>query len=67
MVVLKQLNHRGRHRGKGGSPISSSLPRHGARERTETQKQNKKKKKPRADCKLTQKKYRIKKKKLYDA
>ena len=44
MVVLKQLTPRGRHRGKGGSPISSSLPRHGARKRTETQKQNKTKK-----------------------
>ena len=44
-VVLKQLTPRGRHRGKGGSPINSSLPRHGARERTKTQKLNKKKKK----------------------
>ena len=58
MVVLKQLTPRGRHRGKGWSPISSSLPRHGARVRTETQKQNqqKQKEKPRADCKLAQKK-----------
>ena len=38
MVVLRQLTPKGRHRGKGGSPISSSLPRHGARIRTETQK-----------------------------
>ena len=44
IVVLKQLTPRGRHRGSGGSPISSSLPRHGARERTETQKQNTKEK-----------------------
>ena len=57
-VVLKQLTPRGRHRGKGGSPISSSLPRHGARIRTKTQ--STKKKKPRADCKLAQKKYRTK-------
>ena len=42
-----------RHEGKGGSPISSSPPRHSAREKTKTQK---KKKKPRADCKLAQKK-----------
>ena len=61
MVVFKQLTPRRRHRGKGRSPISSSLPRHGARERTKTQKQNKKKKeKPRANCKLAQKKNRTK-------
>ena len=36
-VVLKQLTPRGRHRGKGGSLISSSLPRHVARIRTKTQ------------------------------
>ena len=40
MVIPKQLTPRERHKGKGGSPISSSLPRHGARIRTETQKQN---------------------------
>ena len=43
--------------------MGSSLPRHGARERTETQKHNKikkKKKKPRADCKLAQKEYKNK-------
>ena len=45
MVVLRQLTPKGRHRGKGGSPISSSLPRHGVRERIETQEQNKTKKK----------------------
>ena len=62
MVILKQLNPRGRPRGKGGSPICSSLPRHGARIRTKTQsiterrKKKQKKKKPRADCKLAQKK-----------
>ena len=61
-VVLKQLTPRGRHKGSGGSPISSSLPRHGARIRTKTQstKKTKKKQKPRADCKLAQKKYRTK-------
>ena len=37
MVIPKQLTPKGRHRGKGGSPISSSLPRHGAGIRTETQ------------------------------
>ena len=57
-VIPKQLTPRGRHRGKEGSPISSSLPRHGARIRTETQKQKQQdqKEKPRADCKLAQKK-----------
>ena len=44
-VIPKQLTPRRRHRGKGGSPISSSLPRHGARIRTETQKQNQQKQK----------------------
>ena len=48
------MTPRRRHRGKGRSPISSSLPRHSARESTETPKK-KKKKKPRADCKLAQK------------
>ena len=66
-VVLKQLTSRGRHRGSGGSPISSSFPRHGARERTETHKQNKnKKQKPRADYKLAQKKYRTKNYKMHE-
>ena len=56
MVVLRQLTPKGRHRGKGGSPISSSLPRHGARERIEKQKQNKKKtEKLRTNCKFAQK------------
>ena len=49
-----------RHRGKGGSPISSSLPRYDARIRIETKKQKQKQqeqkeKKPRADGKLAQK------------
>ena len=61
-VVLKKLTPRGRHRWSGGNPISFSLPRHGARERTETQNRIKtRKEKPRVDCKLAQKKYRIKK------
>ena len=62
MVIPKQLTPRGRHRGKGGSPISSSLPRHGATIRTETQKQKQQeqKEKPKADCKLAQKKNRTK-------
>ena len=63
-VILKKLTPRGRHRGKGGSPISSSLPRHGTRIRTKTQKieknkkreKKKKKKKKMANFKLAQKK-----------
>ena len=43
--------------------MGSSLPRHGARIRTKTQ--SRIKEKLRADCKLAQKKYRIKN--LYDA
>ena len=39
--------------------MDSSLPRHGARIRTKTQ-SKKNKQKPRADCKLAQKKYRTK-------
>ena len=57
-VIPKQLTPRGRHKGKGGSPISSSLPRHGARIRTKTQSTIKQK--LRADYKLAQKKYRTK-------
>ena len=47
--------------------MGSSLPRHDDRVRTRHKAKNKKnkKKKPRADCKLAQKKYR--KKNLYDA
>ena len=45
MVILKKLTPTGRHRGSGGSPISFSLPRHGARIRTETQNRTKTKKK----------------------
>ena len=37
MVILKQLTPRGRLRGKGGSLIFSSLPRHDAKIRTKTQ------------------------------
>ena len=43
-VIPKQLTLRGRHRGKGGSSIRSSLPRHGTRIKTETQKKQKNKK-----------------------
>ena len=52
MVIPKQLTPKGRHRGKGGSPISSSLPR----TETQKQKQQEQKEKPKADCKLAQKK-----------
>ena len=57
-VIPKQLTPRGRHRGKGGSPIGSSLPRHGVRIKTETQNRTNKniKKKSRADCKFAKKK-----------
>ena len=59
-IVLKKLTPRGRHRWSGGNPISSSLPRHGARESIETQNRTKtKKEKPRADYKLAQKKKKI--------
>ena len=68
------MNPRGRPRGKGGSPICSSIPRHGAGIRTKTQsiterwKQKERKKKPKADCKLAQKKKKKKySKNLYDA
>ena len=69
MVVLKKLTPRGRHRRSKGNPISSSLPRHGARIRTKTQnkwknKNQEEKQKPRADCKLAQKDIE---QKLYDA
>ena len=62
-VVLKKLTPRGRHRRSRGNPISSSFPRHGARIRTKTHKE-KKKKKPRADYKLVQKDIE---QKLYEA
>ena len=61
-IILKKLTPRGRHRWSAGNPISSSLPRHGTRIRTKTQKiekkkkREKKKKKTMADCKLAQKK-----------
>ena len=67
------MNPRGRPRGKGGSPICSSIPRHGAGIRTKTQsiterwKQKERKKKPKADCKLAQKKKKKYSKNLYDA
>ena len=66
MIVLKQLTPRGRHRRRRGNPISSSLPRHGARIRTKTHSKEKEKKntKPRVDYKLAQKDIE---QKLYDA
>ena len=62
MLVPKQLNPRRRHRRGRGNPISSSLPRHGAKIRTKNTQQKVKetKTKPRADCNLAQKKYRTK-------
>ena len=68
-LVPKQLNSRRRHRRGRGNPISSSLPRHGDRNKDQehTAKREKETKtKPRADCKLAQKKY-IEQKELYDA
>ena len=65
LVVLtpKQLTLKGRLRGRGGSPSGSSLPRHGARVRTRLKRT--KRKRPRADYKLAQEKYRNNN--LYDA
>ena len=60
-VIPKQLTFRGRHRGKGGSPICSSLPSHGARIRTKTQSKKKKKKKNKGKQQISTKK---KKKKI---
>ena len=57
-VIPKHLTPRRRLRGSGEGPMGSSFPRHSARIRTKTQ--SKKKTKPRADCKLAQKKYRTK-------
>ena len=67
MLVPKQLNLRRRHRRGRGNPISSSIPRHGARIRTKSTQQKVKetKTKPMADCKLAQK--NIEQKELYDA
>ena len=57
-LIPKQLNPKRRHSRGRGNPISSSLPRHGARIRNKsTKKGEKEKTKPRADCKLA-KKYR---------
>ena len=64
--ILKQLTPRGRLRRSGRSPMGSSFPRHGVKERTKTQsrtkrtKKEKKKKKPSADYKLAQNKYKTK-------
>ena len=56
-LTLKQLTLKGRLRRRGGYPMGSSLPRHGARVRTRHKDKTKKnkKKKPRVDCKLAQK------------
>ena len=63
-IILKKLTPRGRHRWSGGNPISSSLPRHGARKGQDTKQKEKLKLKPSADCKLAQKDIE---QKLYDA
>ena len=68
-LIPKQLNPRRRHNRGRGNPISSSLPRHGARIRnksTEKKKGKTTKTKPRADCKLAKKK-NIEQEELYDA
>ena len=53
-LIPKQLNPRRRHSRGRGNPISSSLPRHGARIRNKSTKKMRKttKTKPRADYKL---------------
>ena len=64
MFILKKLNPRRRHKRSRGNPISSSLPRHGARIRTKKhtakQRETKETTKPKADYKLAQKIYRTK-------
>ena len=62
LIIPKHLTPRGRLRGSGRGLIGSSFPRHDARIRTKTQSKGTKtqKTKPRADCKLAQKKYRTK-------
>ena len=52
MLVPKQLNPKRRHKKGRGNPISTSLPRHGARIKDQETK-------PRADYKLAQQKYKI--------
>ena len=61
MLIPKQPNPRRRHSTGRGNPISSILPRHGARIRnksTEKKKGKTTKTKPRADIKLAKNKYR---------
>ena len=57
-LIQKSTTLKGRSRGGGSGPISSSLPRHSAKERTryteKNQKRNKRQK-PRANYKLAQK------------
>ena len=66
-LIPKQLNPRRRHSRGRGNPISSSLPRHGARIRNKSTKKMGKttKTKPRADCELAKK--NIEQEELYDA
>ena len=66
-LIPKQLNPRRRHSRGRGNPISSSLPRHGARIRNKSTKKMGKttKTKPRLDCKLAKK--NIEQEELYDA
>ena len=67
MLIPKQLNPRRRHSRGRGNPISSSLPRHGARIRNKSTTTMGKTTtaKPRADCKLAKK--NIEQEELYDA
>ena len=67
MLIPKQLNPRRRQKRGRGNPISSSFPRHSARNKDQehTEKKEKETKtKPRADYKLAQK--NIEQEELYD-
>ena len=67
-LVPKQLNPRRRHRRGRGNPISSSLPRHGARIRTKsTQQIGKRNKNKTKDRLQVSTKKNIEQKELYDA
>ena len=59
LIILKQLNPSGRFRGSGSGPMGSSFPRHGARIRTNTQRERKIKTKDRLQI-STKTEYRIK-------
>ena len=73
MLVPKQLNPRRRHRRGRGNPISSSLPRHGARIRNKSTQQKmgkrnkKKKKKTKTKGRLQVSTKNIEQEELYDA